>query len=292
MILRIVCAAKAAHEIKAILVVQVDTASGVCNDIAALRRAIDAAGHPALFMVDCIASLGCVEYRMDDWGVDITVSGSQKGLMVPPGLGLVWASDKAMAAHKTANMRSPYWDWTARLSETSPLSALLRHGAHPTHLRNARCTRHDGRRRPRSNLGHAMRYSPAPCAPPLPSGQHRVDWNATSSIRPNAQIRQRRSSAAQSNASRLHRLCQDGAGLTLGGSASANSLSRSFRIGHMGHMNPPTILGTLGTIEAVLTSMGAPMGASGAAAAAGHIASALDHHLLTKRSGGGRGRLR
>ena len=109
--------ADTSHEIKAILVVQVDTASGVWNDIAALRRAIDAARHPALLMVDCIASLGCVEYRMDDWGVDITVGGSQKGLMVPPGLGLVWANAKAMAAHKTADMRSPYWDWTARQSE-------------------------------------------------------------------------------------------------------------------------------------------------------------------------------
>ena len=105
------------HDIKAVLVVQVDTASGVWNDIAAIRRAITAAGHPALYMVDCIASLGCVEYLMDEWGVDVTVGGSQKGLMVPPGLGMVWASEKAMAAHKKADMRTPYWDWTARLSD-------------------------------------------------------------------------------------------------------------------------------------------------------------------------------
>ncbi|MEM7671245.1 MAG: aminotransferase class V-fold PLP-dependent enzyme, partial [Pseudomonadota bacterium] len=99
------------HQIKAILVVQVDTASSAWNDIAAIRRAIDAAGHPALYMVDCIASLGCMEYRMDDWGADITVGGSQKGLMVPPGLGMVWASQKALDAHKTAELRTAYWDW-------------------------------------------------------------------------------------------------------------------------------------------------------------------------------------
>lgn len=91
----------AKHEIKAVLVVQVDTASSVWNDIAAIRRAIDSAGHPALYMVDCIASLGCVEYLMDEWGVDVTVGGSQKGLMVPPGLGLVWAAARPWRLTKT-----------------------------------------------------------------------------------------------------------------------------------------------------------------------------------------------
>ncbi|MEO0764201.1 MAG: aminotransferase class V-fold PLP-dependent enzyme, partial [Pseudomonadota bacterium] len=86
------------HEITAVLVVQVDTASSVWNDIAAIRRAIDAAGHPALYMVDCIACLGCIEYRMDEWGVDVAVTGSQKGFMLPPGLAIVGFSPKAMAA--------------------------------------------------------------------------------------------------------------------------------------------------------------------------------------------------
>ena len=108
-----------AHTIKAILVVQIDTASSVFNDIAAIRRAIDAAGHPALYMVDCIASLGCVPYEMDQWGVDVTVGGSQKGLMVPPGLGFNWANDKALAAHQSAGLRSAYWDWTKRMSDGS-----------------------------------------------------------------------------------------------------------------------------------------------------------------------------
>src|ERR1700750_894417 len=102
------------HEIKAILVAQVDTASGVVNDIAAIGRAIKAAGHPALYMVDAVASLGCMPFEMDEWGIDVAMSGSQKGLMTPPGLGFVAANDRAREVHKTANLRTPYWDWTER----------------------------------------------------------------------------------------------------------------------------------------------------------------------------------
>src|SRR5471030_2599752 len=102
------------HSIKAILVAQVDTASGVINDIEAIGKAIKAAGHPALFMVDAVASLGCMPFEMDAWGIDVAMSGSQKGLMAPPGLGFVAASDRAREVHKTANMRTPYWDWTER----------------------------------------------------------------------------------------------------------------------------------------------------------------------------------
>src|SRR5205085_4863665 len=103
-----------AHEIKAILVVQIDTASGVVNDIKAVGEAIRAASHPALFMVDAVASLGCVPFEMDEWGVDVAMAGSQKGLMTPPGLSFVAAGPRARAAHKSADMRSPHWDWTFR----------------------------------------------------------------------------------------------------------------------------------------------------------------------------------
>lgn len=102
------------HKIKAILAVQIDTASGAVNDIEAIGRAIKAAGHPALFMVDTVASLGCMPFEMDKWYVDVAMSGSQKGLMTPPGLGFVAASDRAWDAHKKANLRTPYWDWTER----------------------------------------------------------------------------------------------------------------------------------------------------------------------------------
>ena len=102
------------REIKAILVAQVDTASGVFNDIEAIGKAVKASGHPALYMVDAVASLGCMPFEMDKWGIDVAMSGSQKGLMTPPGLGLVAANDRAQAMHKTANLRTPYWDWTER----------------------------------------------------------------------------------------------------------------------------------------------------------------------------------
>src|ERR1700749_3853204 len=102
------------HEIKAILVAQVDTASGVFNDIAGIGKAIKAAGHPALYMVDAVASLGCMPFEMDAWGVDVAVAGSQKGLMTPPGLGFAAASPRARVAHAKAGLRTPYWDWTFR----------------------------------------------------------------------------------------------------------------------------------------------------------------------------------
>src|SRR5438105_3854387 len=102
------------HTIKAILAVQVDTASGAYNDIEAIGKAIKAAGHPALFMVDAVASLGCMPFEMDAWGIDVAMSGSQKGLMTPPGLGFVAANDRARQVHKTATLRTPYWDWTER----------------------------------------------------------------------------------------------------------------------------------------------------------------------------------
>ena len=95
------------HRIKAILAVQVDTASGAYNDIEAIGKAIKAAGHPALFMVDAVASLGCMPFEMDAWGVDVAMSGSQKGLMAPPGLGFVAANDRAREVHKTAGLRTP-----------------------------------------------------------------------------------------------------------------------------------------------------------------------------------------
>src|SRR6266702_1367887 len=102
------------HKIKAILAVQVDTASGAYNDIEAIGKVIKASGHPALFMVDAVASLGCMPFEMDKWGIDVAMSGSQKGLMSPPGLGFVAANDRAREVHKKAGMRTPYWDWTER----------------------------------------------------------------------------------------------------------------------------------------------------------------------------------
>jgi alanine-glyoxylate transaminase/serine-glyoxylate transaminase/serine-pyruvate transaminase len=266
--------ADTAHQIKAVLVVQIDTASSVWNDIAAIRHAIDAAGHPALYMVDCIASLGCVPYEMDQWGVDVTVGGSQKGLMVPPGLGFNWVNEKAMQAHKTAGLRSGYWDWTKRLSEgshywrycgTPPISHLyaLREALDmiaEEGLENI-WVRH-------RVFGEAIRAA--------------VDtWAAPDGLYLNIAEPAERANSVTTiltgsvDPARLRRICEDQAGLTLGIALGEEFEGGAFRIGHMGHLNPPMVLGTLGTIEATLTAMDAPMGGSGVAAAAARIAQAI-----------------
>ena len=138
-------------EIKAIFVVQVDTASGSVNDIPAMRKAIDAAEHSALLMVDTIASLATMPFEMDGWGVDVAVAGSQKGLMMPPGLSFVAAGEKALAAHRAAGLRTPYWDWTAREGE---LHYQKYCGTPPEHMLF-------GLRRP----GSALRRGPRECLP-------------------------------------------------------------------------------------------------------------------------------
>jgi alanine-glyoxylate transaminase / serine-glyoxylate transaminase / serine-pyruvate transaminase len=99
------------HEIKAVLIVHSETSTGVLNDVPAVRKAMDAAKHPALLMVDAISSLGVHDYRHDDWGVDVTICGSQKGLMLPPGLGYNAISAKALEAHKKAKLPRAYFEW-------------------------------------------------------------------------------------------------------------------------------------------------------------------------------------
>ncbi|MCP3855100.1 MAG: alanine--glyoxylate aminotransferase family protein [Actinomycetia bacterium] len=261
------------HEIDAILCVQVDTANSVRNDIAAIGRAIESAGHPALFMVDCIASMGCEHFEMDDWGVDVTVAASQKGMMVPPGLGFVWANDKALAAHQNADLRSGYWDWTARMDHTAH---YLRYAGTPPvqsifGLREALdmiaeegienvWARHEV-------LAGAVREAVRTWATPggfeLNIGDPNAHANSTTTIL-----------TGSIDADRLRQVCSAEAGLTLGLGIGEFG-GRAFRIGHMGHLNPPMILGTLGTIEASLAAMGAPTGGSGVAAAAGSVATAM-----------------
>jgi alanine-glyoxylate transaminase/serine-glyoxylate transaminase/serine-pyruvate transaminase len=123
-----------ARDVKAVLMAHTDTASSARNDVAAVRRALDAADHPALLMVDCIASMGCEPFEMDAWGVDVALAASQKGLMTPPGLGFVWPGPRALAAHATADLRTRYWDWSFRMQDgpqylrfcgTAPVSLLF-----------------------------------------------------------------------------------------------------------------------------------------------------------------------
>lgn len=103
--------ADAGHAIKAVMVVHNETSTGVTSRVGEVRRAIDAAGHPALLLVDTISSLGSIDYRHDEWGVDVTISGSQKGLMLPPGISFNAISEKALEASRTAKLPRSYWDW-------------------------------------------------------------------------------------------------------------------------------------------------------------------------------------
>lgn len=262
------------HEIKAVLCVQTDTATGVRNDIPSIRAAIDGANHPALFMVDCIASFGCEPFYMDDWGVDITVAACQKGLMVPPGLGFLWANDKALAAHETADLRIGYLDWQSRMNVkvhyeyyagTPPVSHIYGLAEALTMIEEeggieAVWARHDA-------LASAVWAAVEA-------------WSTPGGIEPNIAQRQHRSTAVTAirtgsiDATEVRRICEDRAGLVLG-IGIGDLVTETFRIGHMGHLNSPMILGTLGTVEAALLSMGAPIGSSGVAAAAEALSKAL-----------------
>jgi alanine-glyoxylate transaminase/serine-glyoxylate transaminase/serine-pyruvate transaminase len=266
--------ADTSREIKAVFVVQVDTASSVRNDIAAIRRAMEAADHPALRMVDGIASVGCERYEMDAWGVDVTVAGSQKGLMVPPGLGFVWASPRALAAHERADLRTGYWDWTARSQEGAH---YLRYCGTPpvTHLYGI----HEALDMIDEEGLEAVWQRHAVLAGAVHAA---VDaWSTPGGLALNIVDPAARSNAVTSiltgtiDGERLRAGASD-LGLTLGVGIGAFE-GRTFRIGHMGHLNPPMLLGTLGTIEAVLGAMGAPVGRSGVAAAAASIAATLSN---------------
>lgn len=256
------------HQIKAIMVVQTDTATSVRNDIPALRAAIDAAEHPALFMVDCIASLGCEPYRMDDWGVDVTVAASQKGLMVPPGLGFVWASQRALDANQRADLRVGYFDWEPRIDPEVHyyLYAGTPPVAHLFGLQEAMAMIAEEGLQARWDR-HARLAGAVWAA---------IDaWSTDGGIGFNVADPAERSTAVTTvltgdiDAEELRRRCKEGAGVTLG--SAIGGMGNHFRIGHMGHLNPPMLLGTLGTIEAGLVSMGAPIGGSGVGAAAAHL---------------------
>ncbi len=255
------------HEIKAVLCVQIDTGSSVHNDIAGLRTAMDAAGHPAMLMVDCIASLGCVEYEMDAWGVDITVSATQKGLMVPPGLSFVWAGPRAIAAYETAGLRVGYFDWAPRMAE-GPIYSRYSGTPPIQHLYGVReSLRMIGEEggleavwKRHQAIADAVRAA--------------VDaWSAPGGLGFYVSNPDRRANSVTTvttgdvDADAFREICEHRARLTLGIGVSGIA-DRTFRIGHMGHVNPPMILGTLGTIETALHAVGAPMGGSGVAAAA------------------------
>ena len=253
------------HRIKAILAVQVDTASGAFNDIEAIGKAIKSTGHPALFLVDAVASLGCMPFDMDGWGIDVAMCGSQKGLMTPPGLGFCAANERALEVHKTAGLRTPYWDWTERegtehyrkYGGTAPVHLLfaLRQAIDMLFGEGLENTF----RRHRL-LAEAVRRAVAVWA----EGQVLSFNIAEASERSDTVTTVVMASSHDPIA--LQRYCKEKCGVVLG-IGIGELTGQAFRIAHMGHVNAPMILGTLGVIEVGLRALGIPHSRGGVEAA-------------------------
>lgn len=257
--------ADAKGEIKAVLVAQIDTASGVGNDIAAIAQAVKAARHDALLMVDTVASLGCVPFEMDAWGVDVAVAGSQKGLMTPPGLGFVAINARARRIHETADLRTPYWDFTAREGEehyqkyagTPPehllfglraaVDMLFAEGLDNVFRRHRLLAEATRRAVAKWSEGQALAFN-------ITEPSERSD-TVTTVLMPEGKDPQA-----------LRRYCEEKCGVVLGTGIGALS-GRAFRLAHMGHVNAPMLLGTLGVVEVGLKALGIPHGAGGTEAA-------------------------
>lgn len=254
-----------AHKIKAIVCVQVDTASSVLNDIPALRAAIDVAGHSALLAVDCIASLGCEPYEMDAWGVDITVSACQKGLMTPPGLAFVHIGDRAWAARQSCQSVTSYWDWAPR--RDPEMFYMNFFGTAPTHLLFGLETalqmilREEGL----ENVWHRHKVLSDAVAVAVEA------WGADGPLECNIPNRAERANSVTAirtgtvNAETIRQWCDTQAGVSLGigldfEEKDAPDHPYVFRIGHMGHLNPPMVMGVLGTVEAALHANDIPFG--------------------------------
>jgi alanine-glyoxylate transaminase/serine-glyoxylate transaminase/serine-pyruvate transaminase len=253
------------HGIKAILVAQVDTASGAVNDIEAIGKAIKAAGHPALFMVDAVASLGCMPFQMDAWGIDVAMSGSQKGLMAPPGLGFVAANERARAVHRSANLRTPYWDWTERegaehyqkYAGTAPVHLLFALRQAINMLFDEQLDNVFLRHR---LLAEAVRRAVAVWAEGEALGFNIAERCERSNTVTTVMM------AGGHDPVALQRYCKEKCGLVLG-TGIGELHGQAFRIAHMGHVNAPMILGTLGVIEVGLQALGIPHGKGGTEAA-------------------------
>lgn len=249
------------HAIKAVMVVHNETSTGVVTQVPAVRAAMDRARHPALLMVDTISSLGSVEYRHDAWGVDVTVAGSQKGLMLPPGLSFNAISKKALAAAERSGMRRSYWDWRAMLASNetfffpyTPATNLL-YGLreaiamlHEEGLDNvfARHERH----------GAATRAAVRAWGlEVLAVNEHECSPAMTAIVMPEGH-----------DADALRKAVLEHYDMSLG-TGLGKVKGRVFRIGHLGHFNDLMLMGTLAGVEMGLSVAGVPHRQAGVAAA-------------------------
>lgn len=253
--LRAALAADTGHEIKAVCAVHNETATGMMLPLAELRAALDATGHPALFLTDTISSLGSLDFRMDEWGIDVAVGGSQKGLMLPTGMSFTGVSAKAMAAHTGSRLPKSYFSWTNMLTRrhksfigTVPTSLFYglqesirlieEEGLDAVFARHARlaeavrrCVRHwSGNNGPSLFCENPDRLSNSVTAVLMPEGH---------------------------DAEAVRRIALNTFNVSLGGGLGRLG-GRVFRIGHLGDLNEPMILGTLATVEASLRVAGVP----------------------------------
>jgi alanine-glyoxylate transaminase/serine-glyoxylate transaminase/serine-pyruvate transaminase len=256
----------AAHRIKAVCVVHNETSTGCASRIDEVRAAMDASKHPALLMVDTISSLGSIDYRHDAWGVDVTVAGSQKGLMLPPGLSFNAVSEKALAAAETAKLPRSYWDWR-------PMLAANATGYFPF--------------TPATNLLYGL---DAACDMLLEEGLDRVfarhDRHAEATRRAvrawglEVQCAEPRHYSSSLTAVRvpdghsangLRAVILEKFNMSLGnGLGQLND--RVFRIGHLGDFGDLSLVGTLGGVEMGLRAAGVPHRDGGVQAAMGYLA--------------------
>lgn len=254
------------HQIKAVCIVHNETSTGVCADIPGVRRAIDSAKHPALLMVDTISSLASLDYRHDEWGVDVSISGSQKGLMLPPGLSFNALSEKAIAASKSSRMNKAYWAWDDILESnkngfwpytpstnllyglSEACDMLLEEGLTNTFARHE----HFGEATRRAVRAWGLEIfceNPAAYSPAL-----------TTVLLPSAY-----------DADKFRKIVLDNFDMSLG-TGLAKLAGKVFRIGHLGDLNELTLMGTVAGVEMGLKLAGIPHQQGGVTAAMNYLA--------------------
>ncbi len=258
--------ADAGKTIRAVCVVHNETSTGVTSRIAEVRQAIDAAGHPALLMVDTISSLASIDYRHDEWGVDVTVAGSQKGLMLPPGLSFNAISTKALAASKNAKLPRSYWAWDEMIANGrsgffpyTPATNLL-YGLREAiamleeegleqvferHARHAEATR----RAVRAWGLEVLALNPA-----------ELSGSLTAVLVPSGH-----------DADRVRKVILEAFDMSLG-TGLGKLAGKVFRIGHLGDYNDLTLMGTLAGVEMGLGLAGVPVKKEGVVAAMTYLA--------------------
>ncbi|MHA7683558.1 pyridoxal-phosphate-dependent aminotransferase family protein [Cupriavidus sp. PET2-C1] len=259
--------ADSAHAIKAVCVVHNETSTGVTSDIAAVRRAIDAAGHPALLLVDTISGLASADYRHDEWGVDVTVSGSQKGLMLPPGISFNALSPKAIAASKAAKLPRAFWAWDEIIEAnkngywpytpntnllyglSEALDMILEEGLDNVFARHQRLA--EATRRAVRAWGLEIQCADASVYSPVLTGVMMPDGVDADQVR-----------------KRIYERFDMSLGQALG-----KIRGTMFRIGHLGDCNDLTLMATLSGCEMGLKLAGVPVAASGVVAAMEYLAS-------------------